>query len=1729
MRIFSFKKMQLNCVLMIFLFLSQSLLHAQVTIPIIGDTEVCINATKPYNVNPTTGINYTWTVVANGNISGTNIGDNVNATWNIAGSGVIQVQGRNASNVLVETGNLVVNVLPLPIPLIDWDARVGCQIVDTSRKNGEKPKLEEDIDDGVCIRVCENSIVTYWVTNSTGGPILWDVPSNGTIVSLNGDSCTVQWGAPGFATISVSLGYPSPLDLCVGTREICIEIIASPKAAFEVMGIPAGNPLEACQNQPVYFLDQSSQGSGSPLVSWYWDFGDGYVSSSPNPVHTYTNSGGYMIMLVVTNECNCKDTFYQEIKVHENDNPIEIYCPSVVCEGGIGTYTIKGGDIDRIKECLASGNSYWEVVGGTIIGPTDQITIQIVWDNVGPDGFGYLIYHPGPDCGQCPAPTVTKIPVILINGTISGETFVCPNQKQYRYSLPQWPATVFNWSISTSTGAVLAQTDQTNEIMLITDNPGTVTITATYNNTLIGCVGTASITVQVTNPITVSGVEKACEFTNETYSLPAGYSGDWTVNGPGGFSYNASSVNNINLNFGPAGSYVINVNGNFCIDEPFIVEVQGLPASPNFIHGVDSICPNVPYEFTAGDPIPGTIFEWSIIGGTLAGQTGNTVTATFAGPGPYEIQVLRRNIKSPNCASDLITKQLFKTVINVAITGPTNVCPNSTSSYNATYLGGETYEWSIDNTMAGSVSSGKYTPNATILWNNTTTTIYTNVKLTMRKCGENYVVTLPVVIYAIPVITLSAPPSICDGSLLTINVIGAGGSSVTWTYTGGGTATGNPFSEVMDLGITGNSTYTFTASIHNPGGCPGVINKSINIDILPKPSVTISPSTHIGICPPDPINVLLTATMQVGFEPTTQLDWLQGSLVVATCNTPTFSCNPYPAINYGSYRVVATSANGCTDTSKSVSIIPLCPDTCVLIPNQTVNAHESANDHCGEFTISQTHTGTPLYQGFLYDASDLSVTGTTASSMSFRAKVAGIYEITYYADYISNTGDTCRKTKKVTVHVPLITDIMYSATCAGNTYNITAKDFSNKLPATVINNYTFYLTGTSSTTFGPVTSPTHTFTGLGAGGYNVQIKINYTYAGSTYDCYSAVIPMLMPVLPVANFNVVDRDPACVEYPVSFINTSTPGSGLSYMWSFGDGTQNTTTHPHRAYTSSGNMDITLTATNEYGCYSSITKNVRINSNMLGGEMIVSPGATVCQGTPINIGVDLTGFASPSNYSWMNDTTNILNTTYQPVTVTQSGSYWVTLTNGIGCVKSLEPTPVTVIAMPDISIVGNTYYCEGTDVVLDGYAGQGMSYQWHEASIGTLFGYTNPTLTYAGLAPGNYDFMLTVVYTDPITGIACNASSSYYPVTVSTPPAAPSIDMGIYDCDKYIIKLGASHSDPGTFTWSNGLFGPDILVTDGGPYKVWFNNGLGCISSATIDVPRNPEDYLWMFPIGCYNFCKEDLPKTLYGPIVPFNYWEWYHDGGNTQSGSGYVDPYDITDGGVYNLTLKNQFCGRTSGDMDVTLRDCRECKLEGRIGVYCVQDEKHGCLFYATISINNGTPYIMNVNLSSPMGSFAPTSLVLYPGINTFTIQFYPNASYVSGLSIVHINGSYYDYESETMQYCYSRLRVSFPENCCGSDQKPTSVNELDKNATGLQIIPNPARDNVSIAYTFDSQAKEMQLELYDLTGRRVKSVNINQARGVQDWNFNEMPAGLYIVLMRQDGKVVHQSKLSVTK
>ena len=120
-------------------------------------------------------------------------------------------------------------------------------------------------------------------------------------------------------------------------------VTEKPIADFEYM------PSEPTEYDIVEFTDLSYDTDGT-IVSWWWDFGDGYCSDLQNPVHCYYHEGNYVVNLTVTDDDWAKGSKEMSVFiVNSSNNPPPAPGISGPGNGKTGTsytYTFESDDPD---------------------------------------------------------------------------------------------------------------------------------------------------------------------------------------------------------------------------------------------------------------------------------------------------------------------------------------------------------------------------------------------------------------------------------------------------------------------------------------------------------------------------------------------------------------------------------------------------------------------------------------------------------------------------------------------------------------------------------------------------------------------------------------------------------------------------------------------------------------------------------------------------------------------------------------------------------------------------------------------------------------------------------------------------------------------------------------------------------------------------------------------------------------------------------------------------------------------------------------------------------------------------------------------------------------------------------------------------------------------------------------------------------------------------------------
>lgn len=1614
-------------------------------------------------------------------------------------------------------------------PVLTWNQEVGCIEYDDKGERGEKETyidLLENIQDGRCIRFCEESLVEYTFTANNVQHVNWQVTGGFLQPGSTNSSAEILWGGSGNGNLTLTVTYNNN---AVEVLSVCVEKIVKPKAAFMIDGVdPKQNRF--CVDTAISFDNLSTQNNGTAIVSYLWDFGDGNFSNTFEPTHSYDSPGNYTVVLTVTNSCNCSDTYEMKLTVTD-EKPVEITCANVTCEKSTETYSVS-------DEC----GGEWKVIGGTIIA-NNGTSIEVVWDQVDPaDGFGYVSYLS--KC-SCPYWNTVKIPVVLSNAKIKGPDVICQG-KQGRFILPQWPTTDFVWAINGNEyHPMLVFTDQRNEIVVDGAAPGSYTLSVKYRNTLINggkCTGASQIkfTVVENVEIVTDDALTVCSGTSKTFSSHNGMSVSWEVRLGGNVVHTAFGPSTL-YTFNTGGVYVVTANNNGCISDPVIVEVIAKPVISGTVSGPQKVCLNVPYTYQISENDPGAIYVWSISSGTGAVVGNNAGTqADFIFNSPTAtIKVVKQFVKNGVvCESDPIYYNISQIAVNPVIgnnSGLSQFCPSSSATFTANLNGVDVdhIEWKIvgagGTTNFGSIINGVNDLTVEVGFNEISGGISTGqLQLYVTKCSITTMVSYPIHLINLPTITLSTVTGICPSSSsfpITVTTSNGLPSTVEVSYNGGpfmgsySFTSGLPFPVNNEFTNNSGNNIAQTLTVRLVGMCTFAPTATQTVTIYPLTQIDITPGYNYVVCPTNYSDITLYANISTGVTPSVTYAWYKQGNVTPIQSGPS---NQYTISNVtqgttpgGTYYVVVTDDNTCVVTSQSIEVIENCgntpgnPCTGTIDPNATVKARWSS---CGEITasvLSPNYTpGSIVWVGSPHLTLDASTQGSP--NAVFTTNVPGVHIVKAYITY---GNCTILKTTTVTKHYE--SKVKAAVTCTGNS-NYTIKLLNN---STIFGidfddlDFEFFGPGVTSS---PI-DDTYTINGVLPGTYTYTMTVS---SSGNPVCTSTPITITIDPNPVTSFSVLS--PTCSENPVTL---SIPGgimqSGYEYRWIF-----NGTSYVASNVNTNVNFDlppnvatddfpITLQITNQYGCvFTSSPVTVTVNQAVFNGVLNPAIG-DFCQGNvpPLNF---IPSGTPPSDIIWMSGNVQVgTGLAYIP---TQSGSYWPVLIDGNNCKNydmAATPAIIKVRKPPFAGINGNTSVCYGEGTILTGiYTDANVQHRWSGPSLPSGFnawvtGSTNIELNLGGMAPGSYNYSFET--RDQLDTTCVNS----FTVTVVVHPQvnAPVITYSIDNCQPYTLKLTATGPSTGMYNWSNGMTGQIIYVTQGGAYSVTYTAPTGCTATGYIQAPHNPERSLWIVPAGCYTMCL-NKGEYLLGPLGIYQGYEWSINGGTSQSGSNtFIPDQPVTIAGYYQLDITQQGCTFSSRTPNITAgKDCdtKPCKIEG--GIRSIKPIKGG-VYELSIYLNNPYSFPITVNLSSQngYGTYSPATVTLNPGVNTiFPFYFYTNSSYYQGAA---------DGLVIQMPDCVSVIKLQFPK-----ELYPKAATEIIE--PQLVLSPNPAYETTTAHYNVGTEYQKAQsISVYDVLGvQRAKQV-VTDRKGEVIINVSHLTPGTYIVNLEADGKPLVQQKL----
>ncbi len=651
---------------------------------------------------------------------------------------------------------------------------------------------------------CSESSLTFTDLSTIGsGSItdwLWEF---GT-----GDTSTLS--NPVYAYAS---GGTYPIILSVTSDKGCTDSISQ---NLIINDRPLGSYLASntCVGQVVQFTDQTSV-SGTSIVSYSWEFGDGDTSTLQNPGHLYAGGvANYDVRLIVTAANGCVDTVDRNIKINNVPVASFSYSPLTVCQGNDVQFT----DLSLVSSDTIS-SWFWDFGDGstdTVRNPVHQFA------NSGNQTISLIAYSPS----SCPSPvsqqtiTITASPSALFNFTEA-----CLGDPTLFSDMSTAPtgSTIISrvWNFGTGDSSLL-----TNPAYTFAGSglfPVVLSVT-----TDAGCVNSYNTTVPVhALPVAAFSTSNLCSnqaavFNNlssaDTNSVLVAY--EWNFGDFGSGAANTSSLANpvhTYINAGLYDVFLIASTDHSCKDTA-LVQIRINPSAPaNFTYSPTCYGDLMEF-FNPGSSLDSAYF-WSF-GDSQSNQLkepahfyafpGNyTVTLTVYAQGGCATSASRLVSVSPIPEADF-------TVSPACIGTPYQFTDNSSISSGSIV----NWQWTIDNlAVIDSVRNPVYTFNDT--------GSYTVTLLVSSDIGCTHNVSGVITSNPLPVANFSFNPQFGNPPLdVQFSDFSTGAVGYSWDFGDGqsGGNLANPSHIYQDTGL-----FTIRQTVFSNAGCTDSVSKNIYV------------------------------------------------------------------------------------------------------------------------------------------------------------------------------------------------------------------------------------------------------------------------------------------------------------------------------------------------------------------------------------------------------------------------------------------------------------------------------------------------------------------------------------------------------------------------------------------------------------------------------------------------------------------------------------------------------------------------------------------------------------------------------------------------------------------------------------------------------------------------------------------------------------------------------------
>lgn len=1365
---------------------------------------------------------------------------------------------------------------------------------------------------------CKNSTVTYTARSGISAPG-WQWSVLGAVShTATGNRVTVRWGGDDWGNLTVvqtdAVGNTHTATRRV--RLVDVPVVGAATVPAYTVNAYGEKVIRVCRGDDIQFIDRSI-GGDSDIAGWLWttSVGDQYTSASFTLEQVQE---GMEVRHRVFNNCGCQSEETYLIEVEEGIR-LELDCYGTVCEDSRVTYrTLE-------PECH---DYMWYVEGGTLVSGQGTPTPTVVWDRP-TDGYGVLGLD-GTLCGDmvCPMLMSRKVPIVHGGLAIAGPTDLCAGESA-EYSLPLLGSTRYEWSVSPSAGVDVSLVNQSHQVRLMFNAPGTYTLEVAYRCDFLDCgyYQSQPLTVRVKPALEIEGESEVCETNACTLSVSPAVAATWRVYDDAGVQVGPAATGSTFVRTFPgAGRYVVEAeHPDYCRTAMHAMTVRAAPPAPT-LADLDPdnrhvACPGQGLVLRGMPASPAYSLMWDPVAASASPHdyTGNEVTISYgAEVGDVRVYHYDRTLQ---CRSSnyLVHTVAPLTLLPITINRNITVCPGTVITWGDNDVpdqsaDGVLYEWKIQHNKQHCASvQGSH------LENRATLTVHKltagrdefNVVLTRTLCGgqEDFVIRVNIENSMSESIALSCPGPLCEDDEATLTASGGNSDTYRW-YIDGNAYTGSPvthtFDHSGDIPVTLRSNpYTYCSN-----------EEYYSVAIC---TVRVNPRPPLQFAYYDRTTGLLTTEPQFGEGYTVAWQWMNQSgsgywLYGGTGSSVVPSGD-------GTYRCTVTNvATGCTATAECGYSSPPCPSIAAIPLTHTVN-------YCnGTVSLSAGSTMPGATLSWSVRGRERIVLGPGRTA-TFAAPRAGSYLVEVRADLLP-----CHLGQKI-VTVDFVPDFEVVAEC-------------NKI--VILNRSTYlgsgstpvYMSVDGVTVSFPVSQERYTCPAAAAITHTVALQGFGTHSFAPCPENTFTVETVSPLtsVSIATANTAYPNQTCDNTPILLTATTTPARSVAFAeWTFGDHSSFGQAGASISHTfGSQNYDyyMSVHVTDNYGCEKhSGTYPIRSNPDVLAGGRLMPIDPITCPGAVAR--VNFSAHSVINQYTWTHPD-GFSQPGPNPYPTYYSGRYDMYVINDHYCQK--EATRFVPFLNPPVAdiYVESTTGCVGQSMRLSGDNGPdaAVTYVWDIIGPGTFYEtHSTPTVTFTPPVPGTYTVNLYV------TDGTCSATD-VETLTVNARPAAPTLSFSGSPCiSDAPVRVGATGFS-GEMHWSNGNTGPTARCYYPGPLEGWYVDPLlGCPSEkAQLLIERQPD--LDALLTGCYTQCEMFFPNSLpvYGltTVSQSVDWEWLRDGNVEASGNGnYFNntiSLPLNAPGIYSLSVDyaNGNCNVSSPQLTLAVRDtcpCDEVEVE----------------------------------------------------------------------------------------------------------------------------------------------------------------------------------------------------------